>query len=457
MRRILPVSAPPDVTRVVWGRAIRGFADGYVSVLLAQYLTGLGFSPIEVGAIVTATLLGSAVVTLTFGLTAHRTTLRALLLIGTGVMAATGIGFATITWFWPLLVVAALGTLNPSSGDVSVFLPTEQAYVAGEVPPAERPHLFAVYNLGAIFTGAVGALLSGLPEGMAHRNGWAVVTAQRAGFVLYAVAAVVIFVLYRRLGSDPSPTRVGPGRPPTSGPTPAPTSATTSGPTSALTGGPADGAEQSGSAGTRRRPLPTSRRTVLELAGLFSLVSAGSGFVVTSLLVLWLHLRFDLGAGATGAVFFAAGLLGACSQALAPRLARRFGLIRTMAFTHIPANCLLVLAAFAPNGGVAIALLLARALFAQMDVPARQAFVMAVVPADERAAAASVTNVPRSLASATTPLLAGVLLDHTTFGWPLVIAGVTKITYDLLLLGLYRDVPEEVGARRSRSGWARRW
>ena len=158
----------------------------------------------------------------------------------------------------------------------------------------------------------------------------------------------------------------------------------------------------------RRAVLHTSRRTVLELAALFSVDSAGSGFVVTSLLVLWLHLRFDLTAAATGAVFFAAGLLGACSQALAPRLARRFGLIRTMAFTHIPANCLLILAAFAPTGAIAIALLLARALFAQMDVPARQAFVMAVVPADERAAASSVTNVPRSLASATTPLLAGV-------------------------------------------------
>jgi sugar phosphate permease len=119
-----------------------------------------------------------------------------------------------------------------------------------------------------------------------------------------------------------------------------------------------------------------------------------------------------------------------------------------MAYTHIPANCLLVLAAFAPSGGVAIALLLARALFAQMDVPARQAFVMAVVPPDERAAAASVTNVPRSLASALTPLLAGLLLERTTFGWPLVIAGLTKVTYDLTLLGLYHDVPEQEGARR---------
>jgi MFS family permease len=401
------------VSRIVAGRAIRGFADGFVSVLLAQYLIGLGFSPVRVGAIVTGTLIGSAVLTLTFGLTAHRTSLRRLLLGACLLMAATGLGFATVVWFWPLLVVAVVGTLNPSAGDVSVFLPTEQAYVAGEVAAPDRPRLFAAYNLAAIFTAALGALASGLPEMLAHRQGWDVTTAQRSGFVLYALLAVVILVLYRRLTGDAAPAPAA-DRP-------------------------------------RRRVLHTSRRTVLELAALFSLDSAGSGFVVTSLLVLWLHLRFDLSAATTGAVFFAAGLLGACSQALAPRLARRIGLIRTMAYTHIPANCLLVLAAFAPSGGVAIALLLARALFAQMDVPARQAFVMAVVPPDERAAASSVTNVPRSLASALTPLLAGVLLEHTTFGWPLVIAGLTKVTYDLTLLGLYHDVPEQEGARRGQS------
>ncbi len=409
----------PDVRRIVWGRAIRGFADGFVSVLLAQYLVGLGFSPVEVGAIVTGTLVGSAVLTLTFGLTAHRTSLRTLLLCACGLMAATGLGFAAVTWFWPLLLIAVVGTLNPSAGDVSVFLPTEQAYVAGEVDAADRPRLFAVYNLGAIFAGAVGALVSGTPEIMAERYGWDVTSAQRAGFVVYALAAVMIFVLYRGLRRD-------------------------------VEAEPAAGTGAGTGAG-RRGPLRTSRRIVLELAALFSLDSAGGGFVVTSLLVLWLHLRFDLSATTTGAVFFAAGLLGAGSQALAPRLARRFGLIRTMSYTHIPANCLLILAAFAPSGGVAIGLLLARALLAQMDVPARQAFVMAVVPPEERAAAASVTNVPRSLASATTPLLAGVLLTRTTFGWPLVIAGTAKISYDLALLALYRNVPEQVGASRTRA------
>ena len=171
--------------------------------------------------------------------------------------------------------------------------------------------------------------------------------------------------------------------------------------------------------------------------------AGGWSVVLGVVLVLWLHLRFDLSRQVTAGVFFAAGLLGAASQLLAGRLVARIGLIRTMVFTHLPANGLLILAAFAPWSWLAIGLLLLRALFAQMDVPARQAFVMAVVPPEERAAAAGVTNVPRSLASATTPFIAGILLQHSHFGWPLVIAGAMKIVYDLTLLVMFRDVPEE--------------
>ncbi len=400
-----------DVPRIVTARAIRGFADGFVSVLLAQYLTELGFSPLEVGAIVTGTLLGSAALTLSFGLTAHRITLRRLLLIASVIMTATGLAFAALSTFWPLFLVAVLGTCNPSASDVSVFQPTEQAVVASEVGDETRTSTFARYNIAATIAGAFGALASGVPQFFARHLDVALLTGQRAGFVLYAGVGLAVFVIYRGLRTETS----------------AAVEATTP---------------------RQRRALQHSRRTVLELSALFSLDSAGSGFVVTSLLVLWLHLRFGLSAGVTAGVFFAAGILGGCSQLLAPRLAARVGLIRTMAFTHIPANALLVLAAFSPSGGTAIALLLVRSLFAQMDVPARQAFVMLVVPVDERAAAASVTNVPRSLASAATPLLAGSLLSHSTVGWPLIIAGVVKITYDVLLLTLYRHVPEREGASR---------
>src|SRR3954453_2450244 len=183
MPRLLPPSASPDVGRIVFGRTVRGFADGFVSVLLAQYLTGLGFSPIEVGAILTGTLIGSAVLTLGFGFTGHRFPLRTLLLAATAMMVVTGLGFAGIIWCWPLFVVAVVGTLNPSAGDVSVFLPTEQALVAGQVDAAHRPRLFAAYNLCATFAGAVGALVSIAPEGIAHQMDWDVTSTQRASFL----------------------------------------------------------------------------------------------------------------------------------------------------------------------------------------------------------------------------------------------------------------------------------
>lgn len=397
-----------DVRRVFVGRGLRAFVDGLVSVVLAQYLVELGFNPFRVGAIVTGTLLGSAALTLGIGLAGGRRSARRLLLAASLLMIGTGLGFALVTPFWGVLLVAVLGTMNPTAGDVSVFLPTEQSLLATQVGAAERPRIYATYNLVGAMSAALGSLLSVVADPLSRATGWDLASTQRLAFALYAVAGVAVLALYRGLrDSSVEPTAAGPVR-----------------------------------------VLDTSRRTVFELAALFSLDSAGGGFVVTSLLVLWLHLRFDMSAGTTGALFFAAGLLGGASQLLAVRLAPRLGLIRTMVFTHLPANAFLAMAAIAPSGGVAIVLLLMRALFSQMDVPARQSFVMAVVPADERAAAASVTNVPRSLASAATPLLAGAMLSRSSFGWPLVAGGATKALYDVLLLVMYRNVPEQEGARR---------
>jgi MFS family permease len=329
---------------------------------------------------------------------AHRWELRTLLLAACLLMVATGIGFLAVTAFWALLVVAVLGTLNPSAGDVSVFLPTEQAFLAGHVTDLDRPHLYAIYNLGGAFAGAFGALASGLPETLADTFDVRKVDALRSSFLVYVAVALVVLVIYRGLRREHAATDVD---------------------------------------RVARRPLDRSRGTVVELAALFSLDAASSGFVVQSLLVLWLHLAWGLSAGDTAAVFFAVGLLSAFSQLLAGPLARRIGLVRTMVFTHLPANLFLVLAAFAPSAGIAIGCLLIRALFSQMDVPARQALVMAVVTPEERAAAASVTNVPRSLASAATPLAAGALLKASTFGWPLIIAGLGKASYDLVLLARF--------------------
>jgi MFS family permease len=389
-----------DARKLLFTRGIRGLADGVVSIALSTYLTGLGFNAVEVGAIVTGTLLGSAAVTLAVGLLGYRLSRRRILLGAAALMLLTGIGFAGLTTFWPLMVVAVAGTLNPSAGDVSVFLPTEQAALAHTVAGPARTMAFGRYNLVGSLAGAVGALASGVPAIATRRWGVSLLWAERSVFVFYALCAVAAAAVYARL----SPVlEIHPAKRP-------------------------------------ERPLAESRAVVLRLAALFSLDSFGGGFVVQSMLVLWLYRRFQIDQRTTAAVFFAAGTLSAFSQVLSPLVARRIGLIRTMVYTHLPSNLFLILAALMPTAPLSIACLLLRTAVSQMDVPARQAFVMAVVPPEERAAAATVTNVPRSLGAGLAPFLAGLLLERTSFGWPLVVGGALKAVYDLALLVQFRAV-----------------
>jgi len=394
-----PSSTTPDAKRLILTRALRGLGDGFCSVYLAAYLELLRFSAFQIGAIVTAMLVGSAVFTLLAGLASHKISTRRVLFFAALLMGLTGAGFASISGFWLLFFIAFVGTLNPSAGDVSVFLPTEQAILAGEASAKDRTSLFARYTLGGSLFGAFGALMSSLPEAVARHLGWTLVDAFRAGFVFYALLALVIAAIYGHLEHGSSPT---------------------------ATNGNA--------------PLQKSRSVVARLTTLFALDAFGGGFVVDSLLVLWLFKRFDLSLQVVAAVFFGTRMLAALSQLVSPRLASRFGPVRTMVFTHIPASAFLVLAALMPTASLAITLLLLRMAFASMDVPVRQAYVMSVVPVEERAAAASMTSVPRSLASAISPLIAGSLLQKSTFGWPLLIGGALKITYDILLLVQFKHV-----------------
>jgi MFS family permease len=400
---VLPASATPDAVRLVATRGARGFADGIASVLLASYLSRLGFSPLQIGAIVTATLLGSAALMLAIGLAGHRWPRRAVLLGASALMFATGVGFFAATRFWPLLVIAFVGTLNPSSGDVTLFLPTEQAVLAEAVAPRERTAIFAWYNLAGALAGALGSLASGGPAQLARALGVEAAQLERLGFLLYALFGALSAVVYRKLSPAVEP-------PPS-----------------------ADAA-----------PLAQSRKVVLQLSALFSLDAFGGGFVVQSLLALWLFRRFALSVSTAAAIFFAVNLLAAISQLVSSRLAARIGHVRTMVFTHLPSSLFLILAGLMPTLPLAVLFLLLRSALSSMDVPARQAYVMSMVPREERAAAASVTNVPRSLASAVAPLLAGALLDRTSFGWPLICAGVLKASYDLLLFGQFshRRPPE---------------
>jgi len=389
-----------DSHRLIAARGLRGFADGAVSVVLSTYLLGLGFSALEVGALATATLVGSALLTLGVGLAGGRFAPRGVLLAACALMAATGLGFASVAAFVPLFLIAFVGTLNPTAGDVSVFLPTEQALLAESHDVRTRTGLFARYNVAGALLGAAGSLAAGLPELAAKQFGVELESALRVVFLGYALVALPLVALYLGLGPAAARPREA----------------------------------------SLRAPLAHSRAIVLRLSALFTLDSFGGGFTVQAILALWLHQRFQLSLAEVGAFFFAASSLAAFSQFASAWLAARIGLVETMVFTHLPANALLIAAVFMPSASLALACLLIRGALSQMDVPARQSYVMAVVPPDERAAAASVTNVPRSLGGALGPFLAGAMLQHSSFGWPLLCAGLLKIVYDLLLLWQFRRV-----------------
>ena len=379
------------ISRILLGRALRSFADGFIAVVLPAYLLALGLGQLEVGFISTATLLGSALATLAIGRWGHRFSVRRLLLAAALLMAVTGAGFAALGSLWPLLVVSFVGTLNPSSGDASIFMPLDHTMLA---TAADRPAVFARYSFIGSMAGAAGALAAGLPQLVSKYID--LLSALRAMFLLYAAVGIAVWLLYLRLpdrnpGKEPAVAALGP-----------------------------------------------SRGIVWRLAALFSVDAFAGGLVLNSLLALWLFERFGMSLAAAGAFFFWTGLLAAASQLLAAPLARRIGMVNTMVFTHIPSSLCLIGAAFATHLNLALGLLLCRAALSQMDVPARGAFVMSVVTPAERPAAASFTAVPRSLASAVSPSLTGAMFAAGAMAAPLVACGVLKIAYDIALFAAFR-------------------
>jgi len=398
-RWLVPDGVDTSAWRLLAARAMRAFADGYMALLLPAYLLALGLGTLEVGIVSTATMLGSALATLAVGAWGHRVAGRTLLRGAALLMVATGVAFAGVASFWPLLVVAFVGTLNPSSGDVSVFLPLEHARLAHAAAGRARIALFARYSvLGALFA-SLGALAAAAPDALG-RIGVAPLDALRAMFLGYGAIGLAVWLLYRRLPAD---------------------------------------RDNAGSVAPAA-PLGPSRAIVVRLAALFSVDAFAGGLVVNSLLALWLFERFGFSLTQAAAFFFWTGLLSAASQLAAPRVAARIGLLNTMVFTHIPANVCLVAAALAPTLPLALVLLFIRSALSQMDVPTRTAYVMAAVTPAERTAAASFTAVPRSLAAALSPTLSGALLAAGWIALPLVGCGVLKIAYDLTLWRAMRQV-----------------
>jgi MFS family permease len=403
----LPAGASRDALRILAARALRGFADGFASLLLPIYLLELGFGALAIGAIVTSTLIGTALLTLWIGFAANRHSRRGLLLAAGLLMAATGAGFAAVEAFWPLLVIAFIGTLNPTSGDASIFAPLEHTVLTQTVASNRRTALFARYSVVGSVAGALGVLAAAAPDLVTAWLGCSRIAALQLMFAAYGGLGALTLLLYRPLSPAIEAVDAAPAA-----------------------------------------PLGPSRRLVYGMAALFGMDSLGTGFLVQSLLALWLYQTFALSVATAAQILFWSGLCSAASYVIAVPIAARIGLINTMVFTHLPSNLLLILLPFAPDLTTAIVLLLARSALSQMDVPTRASYVMAVVTPAERPAAASLTAVPKTFAWAAGSLVSGWLMTLSPFGWPLLIGGVIKGAYDVLLLIKFQKVrpPEEAKA-----------
>ena len=395
-------------------RFVRLFSYGMLGVVLVLYLTRLGLNEPQTGLLLTLTLLGDTAVSLVLTTKADRIGRRRMLVIGAILMTGAGLVFAFTRNFLLLIIAGTIGVISPSGNEVGPFLPIEQAALSGVISNRIRTSVFAWYALEGAIATAAGSLFAGIATGLMEKAAKTPLASQRLIILLYAAFGVVLALVFRML--SPSVEVDGKAQAPTG--------------TKYLLG------------------IGASRGVVLRLCGLFALDAFGGGFVMQSFAAYWFYLRFGVEPAMLGGIFFGANLFAGISALLATRLASRIGLVRTMVFTHLPSNLLLMLVPLMPTLRLAILILLLRFSISQMDVPTRQSYIMAVVAPEERAAAAGITGVARTTGAAIAPLFAGLLFARPgLINLPFFIAGILKILYDLLLYRAFVEVkpPEERG------------
>ncbi len=398
-------------------RGLRMFGYGFVSVVLVLYLAALGIDTAAIGLLLTLTLAGDAVISLWLTTHADRVGRRRVLLAGALLMCLAGLGFAATDAFAVLALAATVGVISPSGNEVGPFLAVEQASLAQTIPDRARTSVFAWFNLVGSFATATGALAGGGLAGALIASGVRSVDAYRGIIVGYAILGLLLGVLFTRV----SPAVEVPDAPDVSV--------------------------------ARRLGLHRSQRTVAKLSALFALDAFGGGFVVQSLIAYWFRVRFGADPAIIGGILFGANLLAGLSALLAARIAARIGLVRTMVFTHLPSNVLLIMVPLMPTLPLAALVLLARFSISQMDVPTRQSYTMAVVEPDERSAAAGVTGIARSIGAALAPLASAPLIGGVVLAsLPFVISGGLKIVYDLLLYRSFVSGPACSRPCRSQGG-----
>jgi MFS family permease len=424
MRQLVTLPHLSRDTRLLFAtRFIRLFAYGSLSVVLVFYLVGLGLSERQVGLLLALTLVGDTAISLAITTRADRLGRRRMLIVGALLMTGAGLVFASTANLWVRLLAGTVGVLSPSGHEVGPFLPIEQAALSHVVTDRNRTEVFAWYTLTGSFATAFGALSAGLITRILQKAPMSTFSSYRAVVVLYAALGVVLAAVFAGLSHRIEAAAYGDTR--------------------------SRATMISGLSGLER-----SRGVVMKLSALFALDSFGGGFVVQAFAAYWFHLRFGVDVAALGAIFFWANVFAGLSALFASRLAARIGLIKTMVFTHLPSNVLLILVPLMPSLWWAVAVLLLRFSISQMDVPARQSYVMAVVTPEERAAAGGVTGVARTIGASISPFFVGLMLARPTlWNLPFFLAGTLKIVYDVVL---YRQFvaarpPEELRLR-ARSG-----
>jgi MFS family permease len=383
---------------------VRSFAYGFLSVVLGLYLDAIGLTTTAIGWIFTAALAGGAVMTMVITALADSFGRKMLLILGAALMAIAGWVFAVTNNPILLAVAAIFGTISPSGKEVGPFLSIEQAILPQTTEDQHRTTVFSAYNLIGSLFGAVGALAVGLPSflSLPQMTGYRFLV---WGYVLCAVMMMVLFGLL-------SPTIE---------------------------------AKSKTTSQTRKIGVEKSRGIVAKLAALFALDAFAGGFIVQSIVAYWFYLSYETDLNTLGGIFFGTNLLAAFSFLAAPAIARRFGLLNTMVFTHLPSNVLLLLVPLMPNLKLAVVMLLVRNLLSQLDVPTRQSYTMAVVDPDERAASAGILSVARNAGAAIAPLFTAPVLSVPSLGLPFLLAGGLKVVYDLWIFAVFRRLkpPEE--------------
>ena len=399
-----------NITLLFSTRITRLFCYGFLSVVLALYLAETGLTETQIGLLFTLTLVGDAVITLWLTTSADRFGRKRTLLFGALLMIGAGTVFFLTRNYILLILTAILGVISPADKDIGPFLAVEQASLTHLIPDENRTQIFAWYNLSGSFASAVGALIGGwLAQGL-QEGGWTALESYRTVLIGYALGGFILIILFLNLTQSIEVEKTQPDE------------------TKRVLG------------------LHGSRNVVFKLSSLFALDAFAGGLLVQSFLAYWFHIRFGVDTGMLGSIFFGASILAGISALMAARISKRFGLINTMVFTHIPSSILLMLIPLAPTLWFAVVLLLLRFSISQMDVPTRQSYTMAVVAPDERSAASGVTAIARSVGSAISPALTGIFFSiPTLISLPFFLCGGLKIIYDLLLFREFRAVkpPEE--------------